>query len=160
MWSSWGNWNWEGKPTFSEKTRPSTVLFITHATWPDLGWNSDRWRLTDWAMARSKQNVWFIRNSWEIVSKMYFVDFCFDWHGLLNTINSTHFYDFSHYSHIFINYQPLLLNSWSKCVRKSDHALTSWVGCGYSLCCSLNIVVYLPFLRNVRGKGKVVPVLK
>jgi hypothetical protein len=31
-----GGTNWEGKPTYSEKTRLSAILSTTYTTWPDL----------------------------------------------------------------------------------------------------------------------------
>jgi hypothetical protein len=52
VWSSWWNENWQGKPKYSEKSRPSATLFTTNPTWLDLGSNPGRGRLTTWAMAR------------------------------------------------------------------------------------------------------------
>jgi hypothetical protein len=39
LWSSRWNVNWQGKPTYSEKTCPSATLSTTNPTWPDLGSN-------------------------------------------------------------------------------------------------------------------------
>jgi hypothetical protein len=33
------NENWQGKPKYSEETRPSATLSTTDTTWPDLGSN-------------------------------------------------------------------------------------------------------------------------
>jgi hypothetical protein len=41
MWSSRWNYNWQGKPQYSEKTCPSATLSTTNPIWPDLGWNLD-----------------------------------------------------------------------------------------------------------------------
>jgi hypothetical protein len=56
-WRNWWNDYWQGKPKYSEKTRPSATLSTTHPTWPDRA----RTRaaavgsrgLTAWAMALS-----------------------------------------------------------------------------------------------------------
>jgi hypothetical protein len=37
MWSSWWNDNWQERPKYSEKTRPSATLSAINPTWPDLG---------------------------------------------------------------------------------------------------------------------------
>jgi hypothetical protein len=42
VWSSRWNKNWQGKQKCSEKTCPSTILFTTNPTWPDLGLNPGR----------------------------------------------------------------------------------------------------------------------
>jgi hypothetical protein len=39
VWSIWWNENWQGKPKYLEKTRPSATLSTTNPTWPDLGSN-------------------------------------------------------------------------------------------------------------------------
>jgi hypothetical protein len=41
MFSSWWNENWQGKPKYSEKTCPSTILSTTNPTWRILGSNPD-----------------------------------------------------------------------------------------------------------------------
>jgi hypothetical protein len=46
VWSSRWNENWQGKPTYSEKTCPSPTLSTTNPTWPDLGSNPGSRRLT------------------------------------------------------------------------------------------------------------------
>jgi hypothetical protein len=38
-WSSRWNENWQGKPTYSEKTCPNSTSSTTNPTWPDLGSN-------------------------------------------------------------------------------------------------------------------------
>jgi hypothetical protein len=42
LWSSWWNEDWQGKPKYSEKTRPSATLSTTNPTWPDVGSNPGR----------------------------------------------------------------------------------------------------------------------
>jgi hypothetical protein len=42
LWSSWWNEDWQGKPTYSQKTCPSVTLSTTNPTWPDLGSNPGR----------------------------------------------------------------------------------------------------------------------
>jgi hypothetical protein len=37
LWSNWWNEDWQGKPKYSEKTRPSATLFTTNPTWTDPG---------------------------------------------------------------------------------------------------------------------------
>jgi hypothetical protein len=39
LWSNWWNEDWQGKPKYSEKTRPSAILSTTNPTWPDPGSN-------------------------------------------------------------------------------------------------------------------------
>jgi hypothetical protein len=55
MWSSRWNENLQGKPKYSEKTCPSTTLFTTNPSWPDLGSNRGATvgsrRLSAWAKA-------------------------------------------------------------------------------------------------------------
>jgi hypothetical protein len=36
-WRIWWNEDWQGKPKYSEKTRPSATLSTTNPTWPDPG---------------------------------------------------------------------------------------------------------------------------
>jgi hypothetical protein len=38
-WRIWWNEDWQGKPKYSEKTRPSATLSTTNPTWPDPGSN-------------------------------------------------------------------------------------------------------------------------
>jgi hypothetical protein len=38
-WRIWWNEDWQGKPKYLEKTRPSATLSTTNPTWPDLGSN-------------------------------------------------------------------------------------------------------------------------
>jgi hypothetical protein len=38
----WWNEDWQGKPKYSEKTRPSATLPSTNPTWPDPGMNPGR----------------------------------------------------------------------------------------------------------------------
>jgi hypothetical protein len=42
VWSSRWNEDWQGKPKYSEKTRPSATLSTINPTWPDLGSNAGR----------------------------------------------------------------------------------------------------------------------
>jgi hypothetical protein len=39
LWSNWWNEDWQGKPKYSKKSCPSTILSITNPTWPDPGSN-------------------------------------------------------------------------------------------------------------------------
>jgi hypothetical protein len=41
-WRIWWNEDWQGKPKYSEKTRPSATLSITNHTWLDPGTNPGR----------------------------------------------------------------------------------------------------------------------
>jgi hypothetical protein len=41
-WRIWWNEDWQGKPKYSEKTRPSAILSTTNPTWPDPGSNPTR----------------------------------------------------------------------------------------------------------------------
>jgi hypothetical protein len=41
LWSSRWNVNWQGNPTYSEKTCPSATLSTANPTWPDPGSNPD-----------------------------------------------------------------------------------------------------------------------
>jgi hypothetical protein len=41
-WRIWWNEDWQGKPTYSEKTCPSATLSSTNPTWPDPGLNPGR----------------------------------------------------------------------------------------------------------------------
>jgi hypothetical protein len=42
LWSNWWNEDWQGKPKYSEKTCPSTILSTTNPTWPDPCANPSR----------------------------------------------------------------------------------------------------------------------
>jgi hypothetical protein len=42
LWSNWWNEDWQGKPKYSEKTRPSATLSTTNPTWSDPGSNPGR----------------------------------------------------------------------------------------------------------------------
>jgi hypothetical protein len=41
-WRIWWNEDWQGKPKYSEKIRPSATLSTTNPTWPDPGLNPGR----------------------------------------------------------------------------------------------------------------------
>jgi hypothetical protein len=41
-WRIWWNEDWQGKPKYSEKIRPSAALSTTNPTWPDPGSNAGR----------------------------------------------------------------------------------------------------------------------
>jgi hypothetical protein len=49
----WWNESWQWRPKYSEKTYLSALLPTTNPTWPDLGSNSGRRRLTAWATVQS-----------------------------------------------------------------------------------------------------------
>jgi hypothetical protein len=42
LWSNWWNEDWQGKPKYLEKTRPSAKVSTTNPTWPDPGSNTGR----------------------------------------------------------------------------------------------------------------------
>jgi hypothetical protein len=42
LWNNWWNANWQGKPKYLEKTRPSSTRSTTNPTWLDLGSNPGR----------------------------------------------------------------------------------------------------------------------
>jgi hypothetical protein len=42
LWSNWWDEDWQGKPKYAEKTRPSATLSTTNPTWSDPGSNPGR----------------------------------------------------------------------------------------------------------------------